>query len=631
MSCLKPLGFRLNDDDGTMIFQTQQQMKILAGNYSPVLWIRGPAGSGKTHLLIEKAVTLSEDILGFDHSKANEKILVLCFNSVLRKFLKKTIEGYLHIPEGTDVSSFLHFKTFTKLVMELAHLSEPPNNQEREESVKLALKNVKATNENVKATNGKYMYMYDHILVDEAQDLYGNGWPKLLKHMHRNLHFAKEGILAKPGFFWVMYDMNQYLYFEKELASSHFSKYLFNSAGLNQVFRNTDCVFRQSKKYYKSSMGNDSPITLGHAVSGVPIEWDDSLAKKTGEEKEGAEKVIQWIAKLQNQKVQLKDISILVESEKKKNLLQHQMECIGAKTQSGDDLVEKSGDCVVLETSRRFKGLESKVVILYNPPFQDDPSSCTKELLYTAVSRSSCLLVVISTKEGCKALKSDVGVKEKRPYTSRLKRPASVLQSQQQGNVHDDVSLCSLQKNGRSERQPSDDDDDDDDDDDVSFSDHLKVSPDQIEMYKHYQGLSEKRAASNEPRPMEVEGSNLIEPGDPNITDATRGNAFTLLEEVVQENLKYIPDVFKMDCTMIIAAIEYEAYQRRRAECRPHNYTADLRKLKKQISTCNQDKSCHECVMNALKSATKIRGMVFVEYFICSYSQTVLIWTLKGP
>ena len=83
---------------------------------------------------------------------------------------------------------------------------------------------------------------------------------------------------------------------------------------------------------------------------------------------------------------------------------------IGEKCQTGDDLVEKSHNCVVLETTRRFKGLESKVVILYNPPFQDDPSICTKELLYTAVSRCSCFLVVISTKEGCMALKSDGGV-----------------------------------------------------------------------------------------------------------------------------------------------------------------------------------------------------------------------------
>ena len=599
MSCLKPLGVRLNDDDRTMIFQTQQQMKILARNYSPFLWIRGPAGSGKTHLLIEKVVTLAENILGFDHCMANEKILVLCFNSVLCKALKKIIQSYLHVPEGKDVSSFLHFKTFTKLVKELAHLSEPPNNQEREESVKLAL-------ENVKASNGEYMY--DHIFVDEAQDLYGKEWPKLLKHMHRNCQVAKEGILAKPGFFWVMYDMNQYLYFEKEQACSRFAKYLLNSAGLNRVFRNTECVFRQSKKYYKSSMHNDSPISLGHAVSGVPIKWDASLAKRSGEEKEGAKEVIQWIAKLRKKKVHRKDICILVENEDKKQILLHEMECIGERAQTADDFVEKSHDCVVLETTRRFKGLESKVVILYNPPFQNDPSICTKELLYTAVSRCSCFLVVISTKEGCKALRSEVGVNEehkgRRPHTSWLKRTAGVLQSQQQGSIHD--ASVSPPKSGRllaegHFKQPSDHVDYED----VAFSDLARSSPDQLEMHMHHQRLSEKQAASNEPRPMEVEGTSLIEPGDPYITDEIRGNAFTLLGKVVQENLKFIPYVDTMDLTTIIAAIEYKAYQKRRAECRPHNFTADLRKLKKEISTCSQKKICHDCVMNALKSAPK--------------------------
>ena len=260
------------------------------------------------------------------------------------------------------------------------------------------------------------------------------------------------------------------------------------------------------------------------------------------------------------------------------------------------------------------------MVILYNPPFQDDPSICTKELLYTAMSRCSCFLVVISTKEGCKSLKSDVGVNEesrgKRPYTSRLlTRPVNVPQSPQQVDVHDaDVSHSSLQKSGRSERhfkQPSDDDDDDDDDDeDVSFSDLLKISPDQINMYMHHQRLSEKQAASNEQRPMEVEGTSLIEPGDHFITDAIRGNAFPLLEVVVQENLKYIPGVCKMNYKVIIAAIEYEAYQKRRTECQPRRYTADLRKLKTEIITCNEKKIYHDCVMNALKSATKIRGMV---------------------
>ena len=612
-----------------MIFLTQKEMQVLARKSAPVLWVRGPAGSGKTFLLIEKAITLAEGILE-DHRKEKEKILVLCYNQVLCKALEKKIKSQL--PANEDVRSFLHFQTFTTLVKSLAcYPWTPKSKEEKEECVNVALENLQTQAESPSGINS----MYDHILVDEGQDLFGENWPKLIQHMHKNFQLDKEKSRAKRGVFWVMYDLNQHLYFAKEQADSHFA-FLSNSAELNEVLRNTGNVFMQSMKYYES-LPDDSPITLGHGLPGLPIEWDDSLVSRSGEEKEGARSVVQWIKKLQNQGVRRRDICILVENQGKQRLLKHEIEeieGIGEQCQTGDDLVEKFLSCAVLESIRRFKGMESKVVILYNPPFQDDPIIGTKELLYTAMSRCSCLLVVISTKQGCKALKSNVGVNEesrgKRPYTSRLlTRPASVLQSQQQGNVNDaDVSRCSLQKSSRSEsQQPSggDDDDDDDDDEDVSFSDLLEISPDQIKKYMYHQKLSEKRAASNEPRPMEVEGGSLTEPGDPNIPDAIRGNAFTLLEEVVQENLKYIPDVCKMNYTMIIAAIEYEAYQKRRAECHSRRYTADLRKLKMEISTCNKKKICHDCVMNALKSATKIRGMVFVEYFICLYSQTLLI------
>ena len=224
MSHLKPFrGLCINDDDETMIFRTWQQMKILAGNYPPHMWIRGPAGSGKTYLLIEKALTLAKDILN-DQSKKKEKMLVLCFNSILCKALERAIKGWLQAPEATNVSSFLHCKTFTKLVMELGCLSGPPRSTfDKERSVDLALEKLKKLN----LKNDECMY--DHILVDEGQDLYGNKWPTLLQHMHRRFQSAEEGILARPGIFWVMYDMNQYLYFARERALSHFA-YIQNSA-----------------------------------------------------------------------------------------------------------------------------------------------------------------------------------------------------------------------------------------------------------------------------------------------------------------------------------------------------------------------------------------------------------------
>ena len=539
MSYLKPWrGLCINDDDNTMIFQTQQQMKFLAG-YSPrELWIRGTAGSGKTYLLIEKALTLAQGILS-DPTKTNEKILVLCCNPILRKALEKTINGYLQVPEARDVSSFLHCKTFTELVVELASLSwSPRNNIEKEMSVNWALGKLKEEDD---------VFMYDHILVDEGQDLYGTKWPTLLKHIHKGSKGSAQE--ARPGFFWVMYDVNQHLYLGKKSPRSHFDG-IQNNAELNVVFRNTDNIFKQSKKYFKSSMSNGSPITLGHEVTGLPIEWDDSLAScsvipegtrlvvrlekeipqgarleeeipqgarlvvsgeeiqqgarleeeilqgprleeeipqgarlvvsgeeipqgarllvsgeeiqqgarlvvsgeeiqqgarlkeeiqqgarlkeeiqqgfrlvVSGEEiqqgarlkeeiQQGARLVVNWIEKLEKEKVLPKDICVLVQNQEKQRLLRDEIERIGWNSQTADDLLENSRNCAVVESIQRFKGLESKVVILFNPPFQGYSQFCTKELLYAAVSRCSCFLVVISSKEGCIALKSDDGINE---------------------------------------------------------------------------------------------------------------------------------------------------------------------------------------------------------------------------
>ena len=405
MSHLKPWrGLCINDDNRTMILQTRQQMEVLAGSFSPVLWIRGPAGSGKTYLLIDKAVTLAKAILN-DQNKENEKILVLCFNSILCKALGRELKRPLQVPEETNVSTFLHCKTFTKLVMELACLSNPPKTRfDKERSVNFAVEKLENA---MKAKND--VCMYDHILVDEGQDLYGTKWPRLLQLMHKSFQSAPQKNPDRPGFFWVMYDMNQYLYFAKEEACSHFA-YMQNSASLNIVLRNTDNVFKQSKKYFSSLMSNDSSIQLGHRVTGLPIEWDDSLVNNSEEIQEGAKLVVSWIEELLKEQVHPKDICILVQTQEKQRLLQSEMAGIGVESQTGDDLVEGSRNRAVVESIRRFKGLESKVVILCNPPFQGFSQFLTRELLYTAVSRCSCFLVVISTKEGCDALKSDIGI-----------------------------------------------------------------------------------------------------------------------------------------------------------------------------------------------------------------------------
>ena len=144
----------------------------------------------------------------------------------------------------------------------------------------------------------------------------------------------------------------------------------------------------------------------------VSVEEIPQGARLKEEIRQGARLVVSWIEKLEKEKVHPKDICVLVQNQEKQRLLRDEIKRIGRNSQTADDLLDNSRNCAVVESIQRFKGLESKVVILFNPPFQGYSQFCTKELLYAAVSRCSCFLVVISTKEGCIALKSDVGIIE---------------------------------------------------------------------------------------------------------------------------------------------------------------------------------------------------------------------------
>ena len=59
---------------------------------------------------------------------------------------------------------------------------------------------------------------------------------------------------------------------------------------------------------------------------------------------------------------------------------------------------------VIVDSTRRFKGLESKVVILLDPEYRVDQQAV--ELMYVAVSRCHCYLVIISLKSRCEWFKS---------------------------------------------------------------------------------------------------------------------------------------------------------------------------------------------------------------------------------
>lgn len=80
-------------------------------------WVTGPAGSGKTWLLMEKVKSLAQKI---HLQETGERILVCCFNLPLSKMLRKAFQNHLKslLPED-DLSQVVDVKTFSSLLYEI--------------------------------------------------------------------------------------------------------------------------------------------------------------------------------------------------------------------------------------------------------------------------------------------------------------------------------------------------------------------------------------------------------------------------------------------------------------------------------------------------------------------------------
>lgn len=608
------LSYSIDKSHGVLVFKTREQLKVLL-NSTAEQWITGPAGSGKTWLLMEKVKRLAENAL---INETGEKILVVCYNKPLSKMFSTTFKQHLNdLLENVteDLSSVVRVVTFDELLYEITEVRSGGSDQEKREHVEKAVKLLEKGTASIQ--------QYDHIFVDECQDLCGDKWPTLFEKLQKDASdlFDDSDDEGECKYIWFLYDTNQYLRLSDQ-QRQFFRKNLKKTTKLPSVLRNTGNVFKQSRKYYKSKITGE--LQLGHSEDGLPIKMDDSLTSTKDTGYQGAEAIKKHISELHLHNVKDRDICVLVRNMEIRDELKSKLRHLKVKTQDAEELFDTTKDHnnVIVESIWRFKGLESKVVILYNPPFFEDKDwtvKTTNEILYTAVSRCFCYLVVITTRRGCKALQSLKGLQEKTSSAGTQKKPAmlhssedlaSAKRSQCNALFREDFgkrAIDSQYESGPPE-SPSykhfKSDGDDDDGKDESHISPPKISQmEEAAMYRQYK-LSKR---SSQERPRKVPGSNLLEPGDPDIRDSIRNNAFSLLSETVEQNLQHIPgpsnQVSSSDVTSVVAQIEYEVYCKRRREHNQRNYTKDLRILKREIENCNKSQTIHKSVEKAKLSA----------------------------
>jgi hypothetical protein len=341
-----PLGAALSSDDQKIVLLTDEQYHILEAFSG---WkraaIAGGAGTGKTLLAAEKARRLAREGL---------KTLLLCYNRPLATFLKQGLE---EAPKP-DVYSFHEFCG----VMAAAARIQVPDTKD------LRLLYGKVLPEALfRALEVRSDLRYDAIIVDEGQDFPAEWWSPIELCMRSE----SDGIL------YVFYDDNQRVY---PSSGRYVSSLPQAPIALSRNIRNAKPIFDLSRPLY------NGPRYLSAGPDGTPVEYvqigsSGALPERLGE----------IVGRLcVTEKIPPEHVAILSGHDRAESAV-GKISRIGRFDTVPAD-APRAG-ALVVDTVRRFKGLDRTVVLLVElDGILDSP-----ELLYVAMTRARLKLVIVGT------------------------------------------------------------------------------------------------------------------------------------------------------------------------------------------------------------------------------------------
>ncbi len=337
-----PLGNVLADDDITIETLTHQQFHILTAIQDiPRAAISGGAGTGKTVLAMEEAIRRAED---------GKTVLLTCYNKPLAVELRLRLEPW----KGVTVA------TFHELCLRFAIEAGIPVPEDPNEDRLFTEKYPQAL---IRALKIRKDRRFDAIIVDEGQD-FAPLWLSAI-----NLALAPEGVLR------IFYDSNQSVYGSITTLPGDIE---LSPIKLSLNLRNTRRIHAVIQNYYSGTAVR--PI----GPEGVNVEWI-----QTESEREIYSIIDEKIRHLvSEERVKPSDIAVLVASGRDIT------ECAPNNWLGGEECRksdEKRDEAILLDTVRRFKGLESRIVIVaVTPRLADD-----RELIYVALSRARVYLIVV--------------------------------------------------------------------------------------------------------------------------------------------------------------------------------------------------------------------------------------------
>jgi superfamily I DNA and RNA helicase len=341
-----PIGNILAEDDNSINLLTEQQFQILETIQDiQRAVISGGAGTGKTLLAMEEALRCA---------KSDENILVTCYNKPLAEEINSRLGDEDNITVATFHEVCFRFGNEAGIEIPDEENKDYLFNEIYPEIFSHAMEKLPDKR-------------FDVIIIDEGQDFLP-GWISVLNKALRSDSSSKLRLFV---------DNNQSVYGNLNIIPSDVKPIPIR---LIHNMRNTKRIHSVVLDYYE-----------GHPISstgpeGVDVEWipADSPAKIHDIIYEKLNLLIE------NERVEPGDIAVL--GTNKKNI----DECFfsGRKIKYNTSLAtEREDSSVIVDTIRRFKGLESRVVILIATP----DLIKERELIYVALSRARTDLIVIGT------------------------------------------------------------------------------------------------------------------------------------------------------------------------------------------------------------------------------------------
>jgi len=344
-----PMRGLTRDIEQQLMSSTEEQSIILNSilENNSKIFVTGPAGSGKTVLAVDVARKFAE---------TGSKVLLLCYNQNLSKYLKQIFSEY----ESVEVNSLFSF--FSKININLKDIGT--SNLTPQDAAPII---AEVMNENF----DKFDSDFDVLIIDEAQDFSPLFWPtfELLTESKKWFIFSdKRQAITHSDWklpelqnqSWLKFPLTKYLRSTKEISEKVLSVY--------------------EDDYIATAIKGIEPNFIKLTESG----WKEAL--------EIFSEVLKGLFEVE--KYDTSQVQILVPHSRYKEEVE---QCIYKPNQKVGGIKG-----INIESIYKFKGLEKEVVVMVIPnveSLESDTTSDIKSLIYVGMSRATTLLIVIGDEE----------------------------------------------------------------------------------------------------------------------------------------------------------------------------------------------------------------------------------------